>query len=87
MQVRRNDARFLGRLEHDGAGAVTEENRGAAIAPVDNATQRLGTDHERAFRIAEFDELVRNRERVDETAAGSFNRERRAIADAEPILQ
>jgi len=73
VQVRAHDTGLGRRLEHHGAGAVAEQHRGIAIAPVRNARQRLRTDHKRALRLARLDELVRDRQRVDEAAAGRFD--------------
>ena len=85
--MRGDDAGLIDGLEHHRTGAVAKEDRGAAIAPVDDAAQRLGADHERALGIAETDELVGDRHRVDETAAGGLDRKGRDIAQSETILQ
>ena len=36
------------RAEHDGAGAVAEEDAGGAVGPVEDAREGLGADDERA---------------------------------------
>ena len=87
MQVRADDARLVRRRQHDRAGAVAEQHAGAAVGPVDEARQAFDADHERALRLAEADVLVGDRERVDETAAGGLERERRAAVDVEALLQ
>jgi hypothetical protein len=87
MQVRGDDARLVGRREHDRARAVAEEHAGSAVGPVHDAAQALDADHERAARLAEAHELVGHRERVDEAAAGRLQRKGRAAVDAEPLLQ
>ena len=43
-------ARSVDRLEHDGAGAVGEEDGGAAVLPVGDRRQGLGADEQDALR-------------------------------------
>ena len=55
-------------LEHDGAGAVAEEDRGGAVLPVDDARHRLGADEQHALH-AGAEEPVGGDEAVDEAGA------------------
>ena len=66
--------------QHHGAGAIAEQDRGAAIRVVGDARQRLGAHHQRALRLARADELVGDRQRIDEAAAGRLDAECRAAA-------
>ena len=74
-------------LMHHGAGAVTKQHGGISIRPVGDARERFGAHHQRALRLARLHELVGDGQRVDETAAGGFHRERRAAARTEARLQ
>ena len=87
VQMRRDDAGLFRWREHHGAGAVSEQDRSAAIAMVDDARKHLGSDHERSFGLPGAHELVGHRQRIDEAAAGGFQAEGRRTAAAEPCLQ
>src|SRR5690348_16889503 len=87
MQMRRQDPGLIRRLEHHGARAVGEQHRGRAIAPVRDARERLGADHQGPAGIAEAHELVRYGKRIHEAAAGGLHAEGRRAAAAEPSLQ
>ena len=84
--VGRGLARLLLRLQHHRAGAVAEQHAGAAIVPVEDAREGLGTDHQRALEGACAQEIVGGGEREHETGAHGLKVEGRAMIDAEPVL-
>ncbi len=65
-------------FEHDRACAVSEQDRSAAVFPVDDPRQRLGADHQDLVR-ARTDEAVRGHEGVDEARARRVQVERPAL--------
>ena len=81
------DAGLLVGGEHHRAGAVAEEHAGAAVAPVEDAREHLGADHQRALRLAGTDEIVGGGEAVDEAAAHGLHVECRLAFDAKLRLQ
>ncbi len=87
VQVRRQDARLLGRHEHDRAGAIAEQHAGAAIVPVEDARIDLGADDERIARQPACHHPVGNGERIDEAGAHRLHVERGSAAGAELRLQ
>ena len=86
MQPRRQDARRIGRFQHDRAGAVAEQHAGGAIVPVENPGKRLGADHQRAAMRAAADQRVGQRHRVDESTAHCLHVEGGGAMVAEPRL-
>ncbi len=57
------------RFQHHRRGAITEQHAGAAILPIEQPRKRLSTDDERALVRPCGQELVRRRQREDETRA------------------
>ena len=51
-------ARLLLGIEHDGAGAITEQHAGSTVAPVENPREGLRADHQRALERAGAQEVV-----------------------------
>ncbi len=85
-EVAGQDAGRFGRLQHHCSGTVAEQDAGRSILPVDDARQGLGADHQRTLRGAAGNEAVGHAQRIDETAAGRLDAERRASRDAEAPL-
>ena len=79
-------ARLVLGLEHDGAGAVAEQHAGAAVAPVENARERLRADHQRPLVRAGAQEIVGGRQRKDEAGADRLQVEGDAMIDAQRVL-
>ena len=48
-------------IEHDRAGTVAEQHAGRAVAPIDDARERLGSDHQRALEGSALEQAVRDR--------------------------
>ena len=71
------------RLQHDRAGAVAEQHAGRAVAPVEQARERLGADHQRALVRTGDEELVGRRDREDEAGAHRLQIEGDAVRHAE----
>ena len=71
------------RLEHDGAGAVAEQHAGGAVRPVENAREGFRADDEGALELAGLEEVVGDRQGVDEARAHRLHVEGRALGDAE----
>src|SRR5690606_16511328 len=82
------DARLLalGAREHDRARAITEEDAGLAVLPIDESRERLGPDDEHVAEDARADETRADGERVDEAGAGRVEIERSRLRCAEPAL-
>ncbi len=76
----------LGRAEDDRAGAVAEEDAGGAVLPVEQAGEQLDAHHEDAARLARRDELVRDRDAVDEPGARRRDVEGRDLLRPELLL-
>ncbi len=87
VQMGGQDPRLVGRREHHGAGAVTEQYAGAAIGPVDDIGKGLGAHHQRVLRLAALDEHVGQAQCVDEAGAHGLHVEGRAAMHVEPCLQ
>ncbi len=73
-------------LEHNGARAVAKKNAGRAIRPIENARERFGTDDERSVRLSGLQEIIRNRQCIDEPRAHRLDIESGALRDAEHLL-
>ncbi len=86
MNVCRDDAGLLGRLQNHGARAVAEQHCRRAILPVRQARQRLRTDDEHVLAPTGTNVPVRKVETVDEAAACRLDIECAAAADAEAPL-
>ncbi|ENN85877.1 hypothetical protein RHSP_17726 [Rhizobium freirei PRF 81] len=76
----------LARFENQRTGAVTEENAGRAIRPIEDAGKRLGADDQHTLGKAAANIGVGSRHRIDETAADGLNIEGKAVMHAEPVL-
>ena len=63
------EACLLRRLEHDRAGAVSEQDDRRAVGPVEDAGKHVAADHERAPREARRHHPVGLRKRVHEAGA------------------
>ena len=87
MDQAADDTRFGSRLQNHGTCTIAEQHARRAIAPVHELGHHLGTHHQHTACIAGTDELVGNVQRVNESAASSFQRERANPCDAEPLLQ
>ena len=74
------------RPQHQRAGAVAEQDTGAAIVPVENARKRLGADHQRGSRLAEPKRIVGGGQRKDETGAHRLDIEGGAPVHPQPRL-
>src|SRR5688572_5883922 len=83
----RHDAGYFILLEHDGAGAVSEEHTGGTVLPVKNPGIDFRTHDESATVPAPAHEVVCGRESVHESAAHGLHIERRAASYAEFCLQ
>src|SRR6266536_1027661 len=57
--------------QHDGAGAVAEQDAGGPIRVVDDSRQRLGADHQGVLRRAGLHELSGRGHRVHEPGTAS----------------
>ena len=79
MQVGRQDAGFVARLEHYGARSVAEQHAGAAVAPVDDAGQHFGADNQDGASASGRDEPPGDVQPVDEPAADRLHVECRAL--------
>jgi hypothetical protein len=75
----------LPRLQHDRAGAVAEQDAGAAVGPVHQPGHGLRADDERAFGAVAGDEPVGDRQRIDEAGADGLDVE--GDADGAPSLR
>ena len=78
MQHACHDAGFGVRPENHRAGAITEQHCSAAIFPVDDPRIHFGADNQGAAMLARSDQVVGDRQRVNETAADGLNIERGA---------
>src|SRR6185437_15994339 len=56
-------------FEHDGSGAVAEQDAGTAVVPVQDARERLRTDNDGALGLSGLDEIVGYVETEDEAGA------------------
>ena len=86
MQLAREDAGRVARLEHDRAGAVAEQHARGAILEVEDAREHLGADDERLARGARADHRVGHREGIHEARAHGLHVERGAAVHAELLL-
>ena len=88
MQCRREHAGLFGGFEHDSACAIAEQHTGTAIAPVENAREHLGADHQRTLMTAGADEFFGDRQGIRKTAAHRLHVECRTIVtDAQARLE
>ena len=81
---REQPALLIGRFQHDGAGAVAEEDAGGAVGVVDEAGEGVDADHQHALVEPGLDELAAGDEGVDETGAGRAEIERAGVAAESP---
>ncbi len=72
--------------DHDGAGAVAEEDAGAAVFPIEDARHGFGADDERGLGLAAADEIVGDGEAINEARADRLNVEGRAARHTEAGL-
>ncbi len=82
----RHGAGLLLRVQHDGAGAVAEQHAGGAIVPVENAREGFRADHQRALEGSAAQEIIRGRNREHKARAHRLKVERRAVMNAERVL-
>ena len=54
-ELEAEEAALVDVLEHDGAGAVAEEDERRAVGPVEDLREDVAADHERALREARRD--------------------------------
>ena len=87
MQFRRENAGLVARGYHYSASAVTEQDTGAAIVPVEDARVHFCPDHQHMSGLAGADEQIRNRECVHEAAAHCLHVERRTTCNPELRLK
>ena len=73
-------------LQDDRAGAVAEQHAGAAIVPVEQAGEGLAADHQSGLGLPEHQEVVGDRQRVDEAAAHRLDVECGGVPRAELAL-
>ena len=73
------------RLQHHRAGAIAEQHAGAAVGPIENARERLGADDDGALELPALEEVVGDRQGVDEARADGLHIEGGALDDAEPV--
>ena len=66
-------------LEHDGSGAVAQQNAGAAVFPVDDGGEPFGSDDQYMLGLAQTDAVVGLLEGVDESRTTGRNIECRRI--------
>ena len=81
-----NLALILLDLEDQRAGAVAEEDAGAAIGPVEDTREGLGADHQHAFGEPALEVEIGGGDRVDEAGADGLHVEGEAVPHAEPAL-
>src|SRR3546814_11512002 len=80
MEVRRQDATVLRiagtlrRSQNDRAGAVAEQDAGAAVIPVENARAGFGADDQRRASLPGTAEIVSHRQRIAEDGAPLLHR-------------
>ena len=77
-------ARAVDGLDHDGAGAVADDDGDLAVVHVGDARERLGADQQDGAR-ADGDEAGRGHEAIDEPGAGGVEVEGAAL-HADPVL-
>src|SRR6266550_412066 len=73
-------------LEDDGARTIAKQHASSPVVPVENARECLRADHQRALERPGSQEIIRGGEREDKPRADRLQIERRAVADAEPVL-
>ena len=76
-------AAALAGAQHHRAGAVAEQHAGAAVVPVEDAREGLGADHQRACAPGRAQEVVGDRQRIDEAGADRLHVEGGAARHAE----
>ena len=90
--MRRQDAAIastsgLGdRIEHDSAGAVSKQDAGGTVAPIEQAGKRLRSYDQRALERARSQQAIRRREREYEAGAYRLQIECGPPGDAKPGL-
>ena len=76
---------FVRRLDQHRAGAVAEQHAGRAVGVVDDRRHLVGADHDDLARGAGLDELLRDRQRIEEARARRLHVERADVADADHV--
>ena len=79
-------ARSVGPLEHDRAGAVAEQDAGAAIPPVDDPRHHVRADHQHVLQRARLHELGAGDQPVAERRAARPDVERAGPGRPERLL-
>ena len=87
VQMTRKDARLFRLLQDHRARTVAKQHAGAAVAPVEQAREDLGSHHECALALAVGHELVGDRNGVKKSSARGLNVEGCAAGHAEFPLQ
>src|SRR5579872_6424481 len=77
---------LLLRLQHDSAGAVTEQDAGSTVVPIEDSRKCFGADHQRALVTARTQKIIGGSEREDEAGTYCLQVEGRAMRDAESVL-
>src|ERR1700746_1938295 len=91
MQVIRQNKAATGlssrdRPQHDGTGAVAEQDAGATVLPIEDARERLRSDDEGGSRLAEANRVVGDREREYKPRTNRLDIKGRPVAHAEAGL-
>ena len=71
--------------DHGGAGAVGEDERGAAVVEVGDVAEPLDADHQHVAGAAAADHVGAERDAVAEARAGGGDVERRGVVGAELV--
>ena len=87
MQIARQDAWLVARLEHHRAGTIAEQHAGRAIVEIQDAREHFRADHQRALGTAGLDHGIGHGQGVDEAAADRLHVEGGTAGDAQLVLQ
>src|SRR6476659_11001790 len=79
-------ARLFLYLEHDRAGAVSEQHAVPPVVPVQNARKCLSPDYQRPLEGARAQEIIGGGECKDKAGAHGLQIEGGTMVDTEPIL-
>src|SRR3546814_14231941 len=82
--------RFTGlllRFKNDGTGTVAEKNASRAVFPVEDAAERLRTDHQCPFRHARTEHRIGNAQRIEEPRTHRGNVKGNAAPAAQVALK
>ncbi len=87
MDMCRQDTRRLAAFQYHGTGAITKQDAGGTIRPVQDPCDRLGTHHQYTARITCTDILIGDAHGIDKPGAYCLHIERRTAVDTQPLLQ